>query len=173
MTTSSVETTPAVGDRITLVGLVFETAAGLRRELAPGLEGQLGVTGQAFEILLRLSRSPGHHLRMTDLSAQTRLTPSGMTRAVDRLEAADLAVREVCPSDRRGAFAKLTERGIEQTQLACEQHRVEIDTMLAGIFTETEEVELARLLRRLRDAVFPDAALISAEPEVNREAVHR
>jgi MarR family transcriptional regulator, 2-MHQ and catechol-resistance regulon repressor len=168
MTPPSVETPPALGDRITLVGLILEAAAGLRRTLAPGLEGQLGVTGQAFEILLRLSRSPGHHLRMTDLSAQTGLTPSGLTRAVDRLEAAHLAVREVCPSDRRGAFATLTERGNEQTLLACERHRLDIDATLAGIFTAAEEVELARLLQRLRDAVFPEAALISAEPEVKR-----
>lgn len=69
------EETPGV----TLVGIVLETAAGLRRALAPGIESELSVGGLAFEVLVRLVRSPGARLRMTDLAAQTGLTPGGLT----------------------------------------------------------------------------------------------
>ena len=74
-------------DQITLVGLVFETAVGLRRSLSPGLDCELGVGGQSFDVLLRLARSPGQRLRMSDVAAQTGLSPGGLTRSVDRLVA--------------------------------------------------------------------------------------
>ena len=84
-------------DRITLVGLVFETASGLHRMVGPPLERQCELAGQEFEILVRLTRTPGRRLRMSDLAAQTDLTPSGLTRAVDRLSSAGLVTREACP----------------------------------------------------------------------------
>jgi DNA-binding MarR family transcriptional regulator len=163
----------AYDDQITLVGLVLETAAGLRRRLAPGVERSLGVTGQAFEVLLRLSRTPGGRLRMADLAAQTALTPSGLTRAVDRLETAGLVRREVCASDRRGAFATLTPLGAAKTELALGRHKEEIEGLLGALFDESEEAELAQLLRRLRDEVAPDAALNTLEVEMNHVPVDR
>jgi len=148
-------------DRVTAVGLLFEAAAGLRRTLAPATEEQLGVAGQAFEILIRLYRSPGHALRMSDLAAQTGLTPSGLTRAVDRIEVAGLVEREACEEDRRGAFARLTALGIERTDAAIAQHREEVDALFGALFTTKEEETLVDLLRRIRDQVHPDAAHLS------------
>ena len=49
-------------DRITLVGLVFETASGLHRTVGPPLERQCELAGQDFEILIRLTRTPGGRL---------------------------------------------------------------------------------------------------------------
>ena len=43
---------------------------------------------QSFDMLIRLARSDGHQLRMSELAVQASLTPSGLTRAVDRLPAA-------------------------------------------------------------------------------------
>ena len=62
-------------------------------------------------MLIRLARTPGNRLRMSDLAAQTSLTPSGLTRSVDRLEDTGLVARRVCPEDRRGSFAALTLNG--------------------------------------------------------------
>ena len=45
---------------------------------------------------------------MSELAAQTSLTPSGLTRSVDRLQEQGLVARRVCPEDRRGSFAVLT-----------------------------------------------------------------
>jgi MarR family transcriptional regulator, 2-MHQ and catechol-resistance regulon repressor len=150
-------------DRITEVGLLMETAAGLRRRFAPSLEEQLGVAGQSFEILLRLRRSPGAELRMSDLAAQTGITPSGLTRAIDRLEEAGLVTREACSSDRRVAYAHLTDAGAARTDEAVTQHRADIDELFGSLYEPEEEAELVRLLRRLRDRVHPEAAQVSGE----------
>ena len=61
------------------------------------LEAESGLSMQWFEVLIRLARSPGQRLRMTDLAAQTILTPSGLTRAVDRLVDAGLVARRGLP----------------------------------------------------------------------------
>ncbi len=149
------------GDPITLVGLVIETAAGLQRALGPGLEDLLGAGGQSFEILIRLGRTPGGRLRMSDLAAQTGLTPSGLTRAVDRLVQAGLIERAECLSDRRGAFATLTELGSCRAAAALERHAADVAAVLAGLYSQEDRTELTTLLRRLRDRVHPHAALVS------------
>jgi DNA-binding MarR family transcriptional regulator len=154
--------TDEVTDPITLVGLVLEAASGLRRVLTPNITRDLGVGGLAFEILLRLVRSDGGRLRMSDLSAQTGLTPSGLTRAVDRLVEAGFVERAACPSDRRGAFASLTELGAARAAHALARHERETAELLAGVLDPDEEAQLAALLRRLRDRVHPDAALVSS-----------
>lgn len=166
----------AADDQMTLVGLVFETAAGLRRSLSPGLDCELGVGGQSFDVLLRLARSPGQRLRMSDVAAQTGLSPGGLTRSVDRLVAAGLAVRESCPEDRRASYARLTELGSAKVADALTRHRTEVAALLEGILDPAETAELAGLLGRVRDRVHPDAALVSAPArpfEVNRHTDRR
>jgi DNA-binding MarR family transcriptional regulator len=149
------------GDPLTLVGLIFESAAGLRRMLEPGLAGEIGVGGQAFEILVRLSRSDGGRMRMSDLAAQTGLTPSGLTRAVDRLVDAGLIDRGACPGDRRGAFAILSPLGATRAAEALEHHRRDVDRALHGLLAHGEEERLVELLRKVRDRVHPEAVLVS------------
>jgi MarR family 2-MHQ and catechol resistance regulon transcriptional repressor len=116
-------------------------------------------------VLLRLERSPGGALRMSDLAAQTGLTPSGLTRALDRLVDGGLCVRESCPSDRRGTLALLTPAGHDRITEALSRHRADIDEILTGLYSAEEHDALSGLLRRLRDRVHPDAALVSSTIE--------
>lgn len=149
-------------DRITLVGLIFEAATGLHRAVAPLLERQCELAGQEFDILIRLARSPGGRLRMSDLAAQTGLTPSGLTRAVDRLSEAALVGRQICPEDRRGAFAALTEAGDVWMREALELHRAQLADLLEGALEPAEERELVNALRKLRDRVNPGASVVTS-----------
>ncbi|HEX5944749.1 MAG TPA: MarR family winged helix-turn-helix transcriptional regulator [Acidimicrobiales bacterium] len=145
-------------DRLTLVGLLVESTTALRAHLDRQLEQESGLPLQWFELLLRLARSPGRHLRMSDLAAQTSLTPSGLTRAIDRLEEAGLAERVPCPSDRRGSYAALTARGLERITTAVGPHLDHIDTHLTAALSADEQSQLADLLRKVRDHVNPAAA---------------
>ena len=74
----------------------------------PAVERDYGLPAQSLDVLVHLARSDDGRLRMSELAIQTRLTPSGLTRAVARLCEAGLVRRQVCPEDRRGAFASLT-----------------------------------------------------------------
>lgn len=156
--------TPLDDDRLTTVGLFVESHAGFTRQLERRLERDCGLSTQWFEVLLRLARTPGGRLRMSDLAAQTTLTPSGLTRAVDRLEEAGLVQRESCPSDRRGSFAVLTADGRARIEAAVPLHLQHVDEVLAGALDAHELEALASLLRKLRDAVNPEAAKASECP---------
>ncbi|MBW4471505.1 MAG: MarR family transcriptional regulator [Stenomitos rutilans HA7619-LM2] len=69
-----------------------------------------------YDVLWALKEAPDHRLRLSELADKALLSRSNLTRLVDRLEAAELLQRERCPSDRRGAFAVLTEAGLAMQQ---------------------------------------------------------
>jgi DNA-binding MarR family transcriptional regulator len=150
--------------RLTTVGLLFESAAGLRLVLERRLESNAGLSNQSFDVLIRLARTPGNRLRMSELAAQTTLTPSGLTRSVDRLEDAGLVVREICPEDRRGAFAALTMGGKAVMDEAIPRHVAHIDELLQGVLTLDEEHALEALLRKLRDHLFRGQTACGLDP---------
>lgn len=145
---------------LTMAGLLVEAHAGLTAATQRELEGQHSLSGQWFEVLIRLVRSPGRRLRMSDLAAQTTLSASGLTRVVDRLVEHGLVQREACPSDRRGAFAVLTEDGEERVLTAVPMHVAQLDELFSAL-SPTERRSLSDLLRKLRDSVNPCAAQAS------------
>lgn len=146
---------------LTTIGLLMEAHAGLVACFERRLADHGAVTGQSFEILLRLLRSPGHRLRMSDLAAQTTLTASGLTRAVDRLERDGLVTRQACPEDRRVSYAALTPSGEASIRAALPLHQEHIVELLENTFNSKELAQLDRLMRRLRDAANPAAACAS------------
>ena len=52
-------------------------------------------------------------MRMAALADRVLLSPSGLSRAVERLEARGLVRRIPCAEDRRGSYAALTESGVD------------------------------------------------------------
>ena len=138
-------------ERLTTMGLLFESAAGLRRIIHRQAELSGASVHQSFDILIRLARSEGNELRMSELAAQASLTPSGLTRAVDRLQQQGLVNRRSCPDDRRGSFAQLTPAGRSLMDEMLPEHLAQIDEILDEVFTPDEEAQLSSYLRRLRD----------------------
>src|SRR5687768_683134 len=107
---------------LTTSGLFIEAYAGLAEASEARITAASGLSSQWFEVLIRLARSPGHRLRMTELAAQTTLTPSGLTRAVDRMVDAGLVERAACPTDRRSTYAVLTKEGEKRLMRALPVH---------------------------------------------------
>lgn len=83
----------------------------LVRELDAELEAEHGMPLTSYEVLLYLADSPGGRMRMSELAEAVLLSRSGLTRLVDRLERDGLLERSTCPSDARGLFAVMTDRG--------------------------------------------------------------
>lgn len=80
----------------------------IERDLAE--HGQLPLT--SYDVLVALAESEDNRLRMNDLANKVVvLSRSGVTRLVDRLEREGLLRRERTASDRRGAYAVLTDDG--------------------------------------------------------------
>ena len=147
--------------RITAMGLVVEVYAGLAARFAAQSE-EHGLSAVEFEVLMRLARSPRHELRMTDLSAQTSLSTSGVTRVVDRMERGGLLCRRACPSDRRSAYAVVTDAGMSRLNETLPGHIQLIQEWFVGQLDPDALQSLLDSLRIVRDAVHPGATAGSA-----------
>ncbi|HEX3779348.1 MAG TPA: MarR family transcriptional regulator [Pseudonocardiaceae bacterium] len=80
-------------------------------ELERQLQRDSGLPHAYYEVLVGLSEAPDRTLRMSELAERSRSSRSRMSHAVARLEQAGLIERKGCPSDKRGAYAVLTEKG--------------------------------------------------------------
>ena len=146
-------------DRITAFGMLIEAFASVMTKVETELSSGAGVPVTWFEVLLRLARSPGRRLRMAELARQVGLSTSGLTRLIDRVEAAGYVRREVCPSDRRGAEAVLTADGERILRDALPAHLDSIERHLAGpLGADLRTFE--QLLRTVRDANGPGACTV-------------
>jgi MarR family 2-MHQ and catechol resistance regulon transcriptional repressor len=153
----AISTRDLIGDpRLTAVGLFMEAADGLRARLATQI-ADFDLTNAEFEVLVRLARTPGGALRMSDLAVQTQLTTSGITRVVDRLERDRLVARRACPTDRRGLLTEITEAGRTRLHAVLPGHLALLERWLTGLFGPVELETLLAGLRVVRDAVRPDA----------------
>jgi DNA-binding MarR family transcriptional regulator len=150
-------------DRLTAVGLFAEAYTGLTSRFAVHIADH-GLAPVEFEVLLRLARSPGEQLRMTDLSAQTSLTTSGVTRVVDRLERDGLVCRRACASDRRISYAVITDTGKARLDAVLPGHLAMIGEWFTGRLDADQLAEFTRALRVIRDAVRPGAVAGAEEP---------
>jgi len=104
-------------------------------------------------VLIRLARSPEQRLRMTELARDMTMSTSGLTRLVDRIEAAGHVRREACPEDRRGLHAVLTDAGMDVLAQAIPAHVEDLQHAIGDALDEAEVAQLTGLLRRLRDHV--------------------
>jgi len=79
-----------------------------------------------FEVLNRLDEAPGQRRRVHELADASLFTRSGLTRLVDRMEAAGLVLREHSALDRRGVYICLTQAGIDELASIWPQFSVSI-----------------------------------------------
>ena len=101
---------------------LIEVTTGVLATLDGELRAEHDLSLGEYEVLAHLSEAPDHSMRMTDLAARLRLSPSGITRRIDGLVRDDLVERQQCPSDRRGSNAVLTDKGLRRLQDAAPTH---------------------------------------------------
>jgi MarR family transcriptional regulator, 2-MHQ and catechol-resistance regulon repressor len=142
--------------RLTAFGLFAEAFTGLTTRFAAHFE-EHRLSAVEFEVLMRLARSPGHRLRMTDLAGQTSLSTSGVTRVVDRMDRDGLVRREACPSDRRSSYAVVTDAGRRRLDEVLPGHLELLQEWFVGVLPAAQLDQMLDSLRTIRDAVNPCA----------------
>lgn len=90
---------------------LIHAVANVEAELGEVLQGQHGLGLSEYRALQILSRTPASELRMQELAEHLKLNQSSVSRMVERLERGGLALRDLCPDDKRGVYAVLTEKG--------------------------------------------------------------
>ena len=119
-----------------------------------------------YQILVMLSGAPDRTLRMSELAQATHSSPSRLSHAVARLEAQGWIRRDDYPTDRRAAFAVLTDKGFAALTAATPSHVESVRQHLFDQLTHRQQDALREICDQLlahlgasrhRPAATPDA----------------
>ena len=135
--------------------------AGIARSLDAQLSAEHDLTINEYNCLLLLERAEDRRMRRVDIAETMVLSPSGITRMLDRLESAGLVEKAKCESDARVTYAVLTEGGRRRLKAAGKAHDAVIEEMV-GALPERDLRQLAEILERL-GAVGDDVCSVSED----------
>ena len=133
-------------------GRLLGAHATLTRELSASLVASHGLTINDYGCLLLLSRAGEEGMRRIDLANELQLSPSGITRLLDRLEDQGYVGKGECKEDARVSYAVLTEEGSAKIKDAWPLHVEQIERRLSAVLSEDEIRTLDELLARLSGA---------------------
>lgn len=132
---------------------LLRSHAAVNREIERRLDkASKPVTLGWYDVLVTLEKAPEGRLRMSELADHVLLSYSGLTRLVDKIEAAGLLRREMCPGDRRVCYAAITEAGLEWRRAAWPSRRAAIIELFSQHISEEEARTIEAALRRVADA---------------------
>lgn len=131
---------------------VWKALSAAHARLAAGMEEDLrsasGLSLKEHQLLAEVASRPGGAVRLNELADLITLTPSGVSRLVDRLELERLVERVTCPVDRRGFHARITAAGRARLEAAQERHAAVLERLLGELPDELLE-KLADSLERV------------------------
>src|SRR5262245_1797572 len=123
--------------------------ARLTRDMDAEMRARHGISLSAYEVLMLLGDAPRRRMRVSELSAASLLSVSGVSRLVDRLVREGLVVKEACEEDGRGAEAVLTTMGRGRLRAARASHLADVRRRFLAGFSDDELREMAALWERL------------------------
>lgn len=134
-------------------GRLLGVANRLELLLGRAIEKECGISHLMYEVLLILGRSGEPGLAMSAIGRAQVLTTGGVTRLIDRMEAAGLVERADDPADRRGRLVRLTPLGEQTAVRATRLHRDNLRRLLAEQLPAEHWERFADDLRLLSHAV--------------------
>ena len=120
------------------------------------LKDDAGITSDDYEVFVRLSESPDHRLRMSDLAASVTNSPSRLSQRIDRLSRDGLVQRIRCREDARVWWVELTDAGFAKLEATAPGHVGEVRRVFVDRLTAEEIEFLATVLPRLADSLETD-----------------
>jgi DNA-binding MarR family transcriptional regulator len=121
-------------------------------ELERQLQRDSGLPTTYYEIMVSLSEAPERTLRMSELADRSRFSRSRLSHAVARMEQQGWIERRECPSDKRGAFAVLTDKGFEALSAAAPGHVQQVRSLVFDVLSDEQIKQLGEICATLRKA---------------------
>lgn len=112
-----------------------------------------------YRVLVGLSESPAHVLRVHELASGMRWSRSRLSHQLSRMEVRGLVERRACPSDARGSLVVLTSRGLAAIEAAAPPHVASVRRHLVDLVAPEDLDCFGRVaetvVQHLRDACEP------------------
>ncbi|MFE1548793.1 MarR family winged helix-turn-helix transcriptional regulator [Streptomyces sp. NPDC058718] len=119
------------------------------------LQRDAGMPHIYYGLLVQLSQAPRRRLRMTELAKSAKITRSRLSHAIARLEKSGWVVRENCPSDKRGQFARLTDEGMDVLRRTAPGHVAAVRQALFDRLAPEQVEQLGAIMRVMAEGLEP------------------
>ncbi len=128
----------------------------LRHRIGRELQQSGTVPAGYYDILVKLSEAPGRRMRMGDLAAATLSSPSRLSHAVSKLQAAGWVAREACGADARGLHAVLTDAGLAALESAVPVAAGAVREHFLDVMDDTERAAVGAVFARIYERLQTD-----------------
>jgi DNA-binding MarR family transcriptional regulator len=129
----------------------IETSVQIQTALDEDLRRRHGLALADYQVLLLLSHSSQHRLRMGEIADAMVFSSSRLSYQIDKLGRAGLVRRERADADRRGNFACLTDAGMTALSAAADDHLALVQTLFVDKLSPDDGRALLAVLNRLSD----------------------
>ena len=147
--------TPAsvlAAETLRVSGAILATQIAMGRLIDTEAVGPTGHDPTTLDLLVRLDQAPANRLRAVELSRQLLMSPSHISRRVDRAETLGIVERRADPDDRRASQVVLTTSGREILEQFAPLMESVIDRIVVQTLSDTEADILVELLGRIQQA---------------------
>jgi len=126
----------------------------LWEQVAAQMSRDNGLTMTRYDVLTHLDMAGGR-LGLTELAGAILLSQSGLSKLLDRMEAAGLVRRDPDPRDARAAFAAITPHGQALVRKARDSHHEFVRQTFAAALDDADLANLTRIMDRISGAIPP------------------
>ena len=137
-------------------------------QLGRGLSRDANMSHADYEVLVVLSETPGHRLRMNELGARLVWEKSRLSHQITRMQQRGLVEREECISDARGAFVVLTDAGLAAIRSAAPNHVRDVRRHFFDLLSREQVETLAAVTEKVVDQL--RGTCETATPDPGNEA---
>ena len=107
-----------------------------------------GLTMPRYDVLMHLDLAGGR-LGLSGLAEAVVLSPSGLSKLLDRMEESGLIARQPDPDDARSTFATITSHGRAVVRKARQKHHAFLQRRFGDVLDDRDLADLSRIMDRL------------------------
>ena len=131
---------------------LIRTHARLWDQVETQMRNDSGLTMPRYDVLMQLNMAGGR-LGLSELATRIVLSPSGLSKLLDRMESTGLIRREPDPRDARSTFARITPHGRTLVKRARESHHAWLQQAFGDPLNDRDITDLTRIVRKLEALV--------------------
>jgi DNA-binding MarR family transcriptional regulator len=131
---------------------LLRTHARLWDQLEAQVRRDHGLTIARYDVLAQLEMAGGK-LRLGELASSIVLSPSGLSKLLDRMEGSNLIRRDPDPDDARSTFATITPAGRSLVKRARRGHHELLQQTFGDALDDRDVADLTRIMGRIGASV--------------------
>ena len=132
---------------------LLRTHARLSDQLELDVRRISGFSVARYDVLTHLDMAGGQ-LGLSDLAQAMVLSPSGLSKLLDRMQDAGLVERQPDPDDARSTYAAITRHGRAVVKKIRQRHHAFLQHIFGDVLDDRDLADLTRVMTRL-DAGLP------------------